>query len=136
MGLKITRPFLIQATAISLPTLHGEDNNSHNCHREQEHTVHNICRSGNSKMGVSISWCCYISKCVGYQRVVKMINTSNVYVYIKNFAWKDQSQKQCYIFHITLRCYMKAVIEPEAHKGRKKNGSIGQNNSSKYRLGI
>ena len=26
-----------------------------------------------------------------------------VYIYIKNFAWEDQRQKQCYIVHIALQ---------------------------------
>ena len=35
---------------------------------------------------------------------------------IKNFAWEDQSRKQCYIFHIALRGVNSAIIELETHK--------------------
>ena len=34
---------------------------------------------------------------------------------IKNFVWEDQSQKQCYIFHIALRGVNSAIIELETH---------------------
>ena len=34
-------------------------------------------------------------------------------IYIKNFAWEDQSRKQCYIADIEPD---KAVIEPETHE--------------------
>ena len=33
-----------------------------------------------------------------------------VYIYIKNFAWEDQRQKQCYIVHIAPQGVNSAIL--------------------------
>ena len=50
-------------------------------------------------------------KCTVYTNINVLLQNVTVYYYwIKNFAWEDQSRKQCYIADIEPD---KAVIEPE-----------------------